>query len=182
MTDDERKLLEEHGVLVLPEELEHSVYVLVLTACLMRPDKEIRLYCRGNGGDTRASYAIIDLIHQHGNFTGLLPSEANSNHGVIFAACHRRYVYPYGQLGIHRTALSEMYHIDAPYAKNRYEEFEAGDRMNACVYGKACKDSRWGEAFWYRQIDTQGSRGLVQFDAAFLIECGMARPIVEMDQ
>jgi ATP-dependent protease ClpP protease subunit len=176
--DQQKALLNEHGVLILPEELEHEVFALVLAACLMRPDKEIRMYCRGNGGDSRASYAIIDIIQQHGNVVGLLASEANSNHGVIFAGCSRRYIYPHGQLGVHRVALNEMYHIDATYAKNRYQEFEASDRANAKVYAAACKDqTRWGEDFWYTQIDEQGSRGVVQFDACFLITCGMAQPI-----
>ncbi len=181
MDDQQKALLNEHGVLILPESLEHDVFALVLTACLMRPDKEIRMYCRGNGGDCRASYAIIDIIQQHGNVVGLLTSEANSNHGVIFAGCPRRYVYPRGQLGIHRTALSEMYHIDASYALNRHEEMESGDRSNARIYSAACKDQKkWGEKFWYKQLDQQGSRGLKQFDADFLIKCGMALPISEL--
>lgn len=181
MDDQQKSLLNDHGVLVLPEELDHAVFVLVLTACLMRPDKEIRLYCRGNGGGSRESYAIIDIIRQHGNVVGLLTSEANSNHGVIFAGCSRRYVYPLGQLGIHRTALSEMYHIDAPYAQNRYDEMESGDRSNARIYASACNDQKkYGESFWYRAIDKQGSRGLKQFDADFLIKCGMAMPISDL--
>lgn len=178
MDDQQKVLLNDHGVLILPEELDHDVFALVLTACLMRPDQEIRLYCRGNGGDSRTSYAIIDIIQQHGNVVGLLTSEANSNHGVIFAGCPRRYVYPRARLGLHRTSLSEMYHIDAPYALNRHEEMETSDHTNARVYAAACKDqTQWGESFWYQQIDQQGSRGLILFDAPFLIECGMAQPI-----
>lgn len=181
MTDDERKLLTEYGVLILPEELEHDVFALVLTACLMRPDKVIYMHCRGNGGDSRASYAIIDVIQQHGNVVGLLASEANSNHGVIFAGYPRRYVYPRAQLGLHRTAMNELNHVDAPYAKNRYHEFEASDRANAKIYAAACQDQTlWGESFWYQHLDRQGSHGVVQFDAAFMITCGMAKPISEM--
>lgn len=97
----------------------------------MRPDKEIRMYCRGNGGSCRTAFAIIDIIQQHGNVVGLLTSEANSNHGVVFAGCPRRYVYPRALLGLHRTALDELYHVDSPYARNRYDELEAGDRANA---------------------------------------------------
>lgn len=181
MDDQQKALLNEYGVLVLPETLEHDIFALVLTACLMRPDKEIRLHCRGNGGDSRASYAIIDVIQQHGNVVGLLASEANSNHGVIFAGCPRRYVYPRAQLGLHRVAHDAMYHIDAPYAKNRYHEFEASDRANAKIYAAACNDqAQWGESFWYQQLDQQGSHGVVQFDATFMITCGMALPISEL--
>ncbi|HYE75876.1 MAG TPA: ATP-dependent Clp protease proteolytic subunit [Blastocatellia bacterium] len=181
MDDQQKALLNEYGVLVLPEELEHDAFALVLMACLMRPDKEIRLHCRGNGGSCRAGMAIVDLVREHGQFIGLLTSEANSTHGVIFAGCPRRYVYPSGSLGAHRIALSEMYHIDAPYARNRYEEMETGDRYNAKILASACKDQkRWGEKFWYRQLNQQGSRGLKQFDAKFLIECGMAEPITAL--
>lgn len=181
MNEQQKALLNDHGVLVLPEELEHEAFVLVLTACLMRPDDEIRLYCRGNGGSCRTAFAIIDVIQDHGNVIGLLPGEANSNHGVIFAGCPRRYVYPLGMLGLHRTALDVMYHVDMPYAKNRYQELEVGDRANARIYAAACENQiQWGEEFWYRQIEQQGSKGLVQFDADFLIACGMARPAAEL--
>lgn len=181
MDDQQKTLLNDHGVVVLPEELDHDAFVLVLTACLMRPDQEIRLYCRGNGGSCRSAFAIIDIIQDHGNVVGLLTSEANSNHGVIFAGCPRRYVYPRGMLGLHRTALDAMYHVDMPYAKNRFQELEVGDRANAKIFAAACSDqAQWGEDFWYSQLDQQGSKGLVQFDADFLIRCGMARPIREL--
>jgi ATP-dependent protease ClpP protease subunit len=181
MNDQQKTLLNDHGVLVLPEELEHEAFVLVLTACLMRPDKEIRMYCRGNGGSCRTAFAIIDVIQDHGNVVGMLTGEANSNHGVIFAGCPRRYVYPRGMLGLHRTALDALYHVDMSYAKNRFHELEMGDHANAKIYAAACSDqTQWGEAFWYTQLEQQGSKGLVHFNADFLIKCGMARPVREL--
>lgn len=183
MTDDERKLLEDHGVLILPDMIEHETFVLVLTACLMRPDKPIKMYCRGGGGDAVAARAIVDVIQHHGHVIGILPSQANSSHGVIFAACAKRYVYPGGSLGVHRVVMSELTNVDAPYAQNWHGGFELLDRAAADTYAAACTDQKkLSAAYWYRVIDKQGSSGLARFDAEFLIKTGMARPIAEMDQ
>lgn len=181
MTDAERELLEKHGVVALPEILDHDGYLLILSACLMRPDDPITLYCRGNGGSCRTANAIVDLVREHGQVRGVLLSEANSSHAVIFAGCPERYVYPHGLLGIHRTALEDMYHVDAPYARWQAEESDANDRYNAAIFAEACRGrAYYGVDFWYGEIEKAGSRGLKQFNAKFLIDCGMAVPVSEM--
>lgn len=181
MTDNERKLLEEHGVLVLPDLIEHDVFTLALTACLILPDKPIKIYCLGSGGDAMAARGIIDVIQHHGHVIGILPGAANSAHGLIFAACSQRYVYPGGALGVHRCLLSQITDVDAKYAQNWHSEFESLDRAAAKTLSEACADQKkLSETYWYRVIDKQGSSGLTRFDAAFLIASGMAKPISEM--
>lgn len=181
MTDDERKLLDEHGVLILPDEINHGVFQLVLTATLARPDKPITLYCRGDGGDSCAALALVDVIQRHGQFIGLLPGEANSSHSVMWAACEQRYIFPGGSIGLHRCARIELQHVDAGYARRAADEFDRIDRQCARVMAGACANQEThGESFWYDVIDRTGSRGLTFFNAEFLIECGMAKPISEM--
>lgn len=181
MDDQQKALLNDHGVLILPDEIDHDVFALVLTACLMRPDQPIKMYCRGGGGDATAARGIVDVIQYHGQVVGLLPGEANSAHGTIFAGCSQRYVYPGACLGVHRVALGSIDSVDARYAKNWHVGFDILDRATAKTLAAACTDQKkYGESFWYKTIDKQGSSGLTRFDAAFLIKCGMAQPISEL--
>lgn len=181
MDDKQKALLNDYGVLVLPDEIDHQVFVLVLTACLMRPDQPIKMYCRGGGGDATAARGIVDVIQQHGKVIGLLPGEANSSHGVIFAGCAERYVYAGASLGVHRVTLETLEDVDAHYAKNTHRRFDMLDRAAAKTLAGACKDqSKHGEMFWYKAIDKQGGSGLKSFDADFMIKCGMAQSISEL--
>lgn len=180
MTDDERKLLEQSGAIILPEELEHPVYGLVLNACLLYSDKRLTIYCRGDGGSSRTANAIVDVVRQHGNVAGVLIGEANSSHGVIFAGCPQRYTYPNGLLGFHRTALEYIHGATGPYALNRAEDLERADRYNAQIYASACTpNGGYDASWWYDEID-KADRGMTLLSAFFLIECGMAKPIAEM--
>lgn len=180
MTDDERKLLEEHGVLILPEDIAHDAYVNIVEAALIRPDKPVTLYCHGAGGDSCTAGGIVDVIRRHGNVIGLLPGDADSCHGVIFAACATRYVYPGARLGVHRVVMGSLEHVTADYALKRAEGLQKHDVRNAHIFAQACTpDLRYDARFWLDAIN-DNPRALHHFDAAFLIECGMARPIAEM--
>lgn len=180
MTDNERKLLDEHGVLILPEEITHDTYALVAEALLIRKDKPMTLYCHGEGGDSCAAGAIVDLIRHHSLVTGLLVGEANSCHGIIFAACFRRYVYPGGIIGIHRVARPTLNHVSAEYAMAHYQDLESHDRRNAQIFADACESPYDGFGFWFDMI-CANPRALKSLDASYLIECGMAQPIADLD-
>src|SRR5688572_30087298 len=108
MEDKQRDLLDRHGVLILSEEIEHDTYVLLLEALLHLGDKPLTLHCHGNGGISAVSRAMVDLIRQHGNVTGLMAGECNSSHGIVWASCQQRYVYPHGALGVHMVAKSQL--------------------------------------------------------------------------
>jgi ATP-dependent protease ClpP protease subunit len=181
ITDNERKMLEDHGILILPDEITHDTFVLIAEAILIRPRQSISLYCHGSGGDSCATGAIVDLIHHHGLFTGLLAGEANSSHGVIFASCFKRYVYPGGIVGIHRVARESLNHVSAEYAMAHYQDLESHDRRNAQIYANACEAAPHDSVdFWFKMI-SENPRALRSLDASYLIECGMAKPIADRD-
>lgn len=50
MDEQAKSRLWEHGVLVLPDEIDPAAYELILDALLLRPDEPITLYCAGAGG------------------------------------------------------------------------------------------------------------------------------------
>jgi ATP-dependent protease ClpP protease subunit len=177
MEDKTLQLLDKHGVLVLPEDIEHSTYTLLLEALLHLGDKPLTLYCRGNGGSTRSAMAMVDLIRQHGNVTGLLPGEANSSHGIVFAACQHRFVYPHARLGIHKVSWDGLStRIDNDTLRLIAEDYEISDRVNARILAKASSHS---EEWWYDMIQKAGSGGLIHFHAQQIREVEMARPIEE---
>jgi ATP-dependent protease ClpP protease subunit len=137
------------------------------------------MHCHGEGGDSCAAGAIVDVITQHGQVTGLLAGDANSCHGIVFAACATRYVYPGGRVGVHRVALESLSYVTADYAFSKARNFEAHDARNARILAAACADQvNHGEGFWYRMIDAN-SRALHHVTAPDLIKYGLARPISE---
>ena len=134
--------MDEQRVVILPEEIDHSAYKMVLEAALKWPGQEIDLYCRGDGGFIRDAFAIIDVIRQHGNFTGLLTGMAFSSHADIWVACNKRYVYPLGAIGLHQVkiATSEQYK-DALYLNKKVQEGRRLDKMIASLFAGASKKS-----------------------------------------
>lgn len=180
MNDRGWAFLESHKSIILPEELEHECYIVVQTACILYPNDWINLYCRGDGGGCRIANSIVDAVQTHGKVRGILAGEANSSHGIVFAGCPERYVYPNGALGVHRTVLHQIEMVDAPYARNRFEGLEAGDRSNARILASACPvGSELNAEWWYQQIAETG-KGLRLFDSAFLISNGMAKPASDL--
>lgn len=180
MDDSTRKLLDEKGVLVLPKEVEHEMFALVVEACAYFPDKPLTFHCRGDGGDTASALAIVDVIRAHGQVTGVLAGEANSSHGVIFAACAKRYVYPFGSIGVHACAMNELHTVDAAYARTWFMELESTDKQVAQILASACTSAACNETYWFNKISTQGGQGFSRIFAPQIIACGMARPISEM--
>lgn len=177
MDETQAKLLAK-GVIVLPEEIDHAAYVLMVEALLESADRDVRLYCRGDGGGTWAAMAIIDLIRAHGQVTGLLPSMAASSHGVIWAACPRRYVYPSGRLGIHKIAWNAIdTRQDSHSLNNIAAEWQQSEQEIAAIYAAASNKT---QREWYAAMQSTGSSGLRTFTAPQLIALGMARPIDEL--
>lgn len=177
MEDKQIELLARHGVLVLPVEIEHETYVLLLEALLHLGDKPLTLYCRGDGGSTRAAHAMCDLIRQHGKVTGMLPGEANSAHGIVWAACEHRYVYPHARLGVHQCGYDSLgTRVDSQLLSQIARDYMTSDRLNANILAAASvRSPEW----WYNVIKEAGSGGVVHFRARDLREMDMARPIEE---
>lgn len=177
MEDKTLALLDKHGALILPEEIEHSTYVLLLEALLHVGGKPLVLYCRGNGGSSRSAAAMVDLIRQHGNVTGLLPGEANSSHGIVFASCQQRYIYPHARLGIHQVSWDGLStRIDNPTLKLIARDYRMSDTANAAILSDASNRS---PEWWLKMIKKAGSGGIIHFHAPELREMELARPIEE---
>lgn len=180
LSDEAKTLLDEHGVFVMPCEINHEAFKLVVYVCTHYAHKPLTFHCSGDGGDTAAALAIVSVIRQHGRVTGLLASEANSSSGVIFVACADRYVYPLGSLGVHGVALIELHRVDAAYAQTWLTELRASDKQIAEVFASACTATNHDVEFWLNEINRQGGNGYRRFDAAHLIACGLAKSVSEL--
>lgn len=177
MNDTQKKLLA-RGVIVLPDVLEHSVYELFVEALVIdRPTDEIRVYCKGKGGDSRTAFAIVDLITQHGNVTGVLVGEAMSSHVPIWASCQRRYVSPHGVIGLHRVSAYVEIPIDSRYASLMSVDFFRTDEATATLLAGI---SSCDFAYWYDKISSAGNGGCDLVAARDLIMGGMALPLADL--
>lgn len=169
---EEQTTLLEQGVIVLPYIIEHETYAMMVEALMMHP-KPLKLYCRGGGGDVASAFAIIDLIREHGNVSGMLLGEANSSHGVIWAGCQKRYVYPNGVLGVHMPSQQWQGAVDSREAWLLALEMERYENQIAELYKSICSK----EVDWKQAMAATGSSGMRFLDASWLIENGMALPI-----
>lgn len=176
--DEKReKLLTERGVLVLPSVIEHETYEMMLEALLIMAGRDVRLFCRGNGGDSDSALAIVDLIREHGKVIGLLAGGASSSHAVIWASCSERFIYPLASIGIHKVAWESIEtRVDADNAQLLAAKYDRYDRANAEILAAASNES----VFWWSEMFRQaGSGGLKVFDSVILDALHMARPIAE---
>jgi len=165
---------------VLPETIHHSTYEMVLEALLIKSGAELRLYCRGNGGDSASALAIVDLIDQHGNVVGLLPGEAASNHALIWAACHRRFIFPRGCLALHKVARHSLSsRVDSQSLRLIADDYDRVERLIADILSLASTEA---PTFWYHLLQETGSGGLCRLEAERLIDLEMARPIIELER
>ena len=181
MNDTDKYLLEHHGVVVLPESIDHEAYQHVLEAIHRAGGKPITIYCDGDGGYGRNALSIAGLIQQHGSVTGILVGEAHSCHTVIFMACQVRFVHPAAALGIHMPAYSSVNNpVDRRHAHNINLELERGERQMARIYAQASAPE-YDETYWYNRLREAGSAGVEMIDAEELINMDIARPIAEWD-
>jgi len=185
MDEARAKLLREHGVLVLPEEIDHDAYALLVEALLLVDTlphmKAITLYCAGLGGDTNAALAIADLLQHRGDVIGLLPGQADSCHADVWLACSERYVFPLGSMGIHETKYTfhNGTHVDVRFARNYAADVRSYNERSARLLAGACADDRFDTVYWLKVMEEIGSRGVRHYAAGWLIEMGIAKPIRE---
>jgi ATP-dependent protease ClpP protease subunit len=180
MNDTDLYLLDHHGVIVLPESIDHDAYRHVLEALHRAGSKPLTIYCDGDGGYGRNALSIAGLIQQHGNVTGILAFEAHSCHADVFMACQKRYVHPAAAIGIHMTAYSHIdKSVDRVHARNINAELERGECQIARIYAQACPNPEHDETYWFNRLQETGSAGVQMIDADQLIQMGIARPIAK---
>jgi ATP-dependent protease ClpP protease subunit len=177
LSDEAKQLLDERGLFVMPQEINHDVFKLVVYVCALYEDKPLAFHSQGDGGDSTATLGIIDVIRQHGRVTGLLAGEANSCSGLIFAACVERYVYPYGSIGIHACGMAQINDVHGRYAQFWADDLTRVDQIQAEILAEACDTGVHNAAFWLDVIVRRGRDGLQRVDAKALVACGIAKPI-----
>ena len=178
MDDNARKLLDEKRTIILPGDLNHDAYEMIVEAALLYPDDEIDLYCRGDGGDARDGFAIVDVIRQHGRFIGLLTGESNSSHVTVWAGCNTRYVYPLSAIGVHRIGSQKMKGtITAEVLEFMKKDYEYSENAVSEILAEISdKDVE----FWNNQQRMGNvTYKTTMFYADELIEMGMALPIAD---
>lgn len=178
MNDEQRKLLEDHKTIILPDEIDHDAYQLIIEAAILYPDNEIDLYCRGDGGDARDAFAIVDVIRRHGRFIGLLAGEANSSHVTVWAGCSTRYVYPHSAIGVHRIGSQTMSGtITADVLEFMQKDYEYSENVVSEILAEI---SDKDVAFWNNQQQLGNvTYKTTMFYANDLIQMGMALPIAD---
>jgi ATP-dependent protease ClpP protease subunit len=178
LNDNDLKLLDKYGVVVLPKDIDHDTYKMMVEVMLHRGPRPLTLYCNGNGGTVGDGNAIIALIQQHGNVTGLLPGEANSCHAMIFASCQHRFIYPNAAFGVHSVAKYNLdTRIDANYLKHELFEYQQLDKQNAALLADV---TTMDFDYWYHQI-TKVSGAVNRFSYDLMIEVGLAESIKAYD-
>jgi ATP-dependent protease ClpP protease subunit len=176
MDEQVRNLLERYNTIIIPEDLGHDTYAMMIEAMLMLNGRPLTLHCHGPGGAARDALAINSLIVHHGNVTGILAGEAHSSHAVIFASCAQRYVYPNALIGLHMVAWSSIdTRADAKYLDLLAKDYDKTDRRNAMILAEA---SNMTADYWYEQIRlTSGTT--INFDYDAILKMELARPIGE---
>lgn len=163
-------------ILWTPEDIDVDAYTSLATKIFKSLDKPLYLFCRGDGGGLRYTMAIIDAIKYHGDVTGLLLSESNSAHSLLFASCQHRYTFPSGRLGVHESGWmgdSELV-MDTTYAAFLSTDFAYYNNIMAQIYANS---SNKKATFWKKAITKAASVRLTYFSANELISMGMALPV-----
>lgn len=180
MDDGAHRLLEMTKTIILPGEIDHDAYSMIVEAALLYPDDEIDLYCGGDGGLVRDSFAIVDVIKRHGNFTGLLAGMAYSSHADIWAGCNVRYCYPMSGIGLHRVKFSSGDSFkDARYFGLKAEEGNALDGMIAGLFADA---SNADASIWMKIIADAGDSIRWIYAEQIIRQYEMALPIADRPQ
>lgn len=170
--------LRKWGIFILPDVIDHAAYE-ALAELLLTEQAPLRLYCAGDGGSIRDALAMVDLIRAHGDVLGMLAGTAASCHGVIWAGCARRIVYPNAVLGVHKVGYAELNRgFDTHTAGLLMSELDQYEHLNAQIFARASNQSvQW----WKQQIQAPGSQEYRIFTAEDLINLGMARPAAMRD-
>lgn len=176
MDDNALKLLAARHTIILPDEINHDVYMMVAEAALLYPDNEITLLCRGSGGDMRCATSIIDIIRYHGRFVGLLPGMSYSSHVDIWLACAERYCYKHSGIGIHGVSLygGDSFR-DTHYHRKKLAE---GDTLNVIIAVLLSENSNKDVQYWMDMIEATGD-AIHWLYADEIISLGIAELITE---
>ncbi len=171
-------LLERFGIILTPPKIEDEAYEQMTWALhlgrALHPDKPLELRCYGEGGDSYAMLAIVNLIRADGNVDGVLVGDAGSASSVIWASCQRRYVHPLASLNVHGARqVGGGWNSQAERAW--LESLEWVDTRIADIYAAASDKA----ASWWLEKMAAGHGACSLMPAEEIVAIGMARPITE---
>jgi ATP-dependent protease ClpP protease subunit len=166
-------LLETHRVLLLPADLDDAAYKDMAWALVagreLFPNKRLKLWCHGNGGEATVGLALADLIQADGRIDGILVGGAFSGHSFIWAACSRRFCYPHAGIGVHTCVSSSNSWEDTSYRKTDVKRMEGWDRQIARFYAHASNKT---VGWWLGKMNT-GHSACHWLGAEKLVQLGM---------
>jgi len=119
------------GQIFVPDTIEgdtaRHVCELMMIARDHAPDRAIKLYVNGYGGNTGQAFAIVDFIKSDGNVHGYLIGEAYSSHVAIWAACNKRFIGPYASVYLHQVQYQPDRHNPAFALRHHANHVEHSD-------------------------------------------------------
>lgn len=179
MNDEQRRLLEDLNTLILPEYIDHSTYALVAEACTRMQNRRIELHCRGNGGSAQDALAIVDVLQGHGNVAGILAGSAESAHGIVFAGCRTRYIYPNASLGVHQISWNNAGDLDGIQAQEIADWTARRERLGAKILADACANDPYNtQDYWLAVMQIAGRIRIREYTCGELVAMGMGSAIV----
>jgi ATP-dependent protease ClpP protease subunit len=182
-TDDQQKaqpLLEQHGIIIAPEEINHDTYIELSWALRigreLHPAQPLEFRCCGVGGESSRSFAIYDLVQQDGNIDGIALGRVSSGHSIIWSGCNRRFVYPTAMVSVHQSKNGswQQGQVQRDYELG-YEQTKWTNSRLVEIYEKV---SNQGADYWHDKVFGAGME-LFNIDANQLVELDMAKPISE---
>lgn len=137
------------------------------------PNEPLRLYCRSDGGNATETLAIANLIRLDGNIEGHLIGESCSGGSVIWAACGKRFIYPYSRIGIHPCEWRmDNVALTAAMMYSKFRDFRGIDRAMCHIYAEA---SNQPFEWWWKLLNKQGD--IKWLTAKQLVELEMGKMI-----
>lgn len=190
MSESQRSLqplLEAFGIITLPPCIDSETYPEILWALkvgrLLHEDEPLKLYIAGYGGEADLTFAISSLIKMDGNIEGHLIGGAHSSHGIIWASCQKRYVYPYSILGVHPVQEGNSLEVNTVKTFEQLRRhLQPYDNIIAQILSEACEDAQtYTTEYWLESMREQTTPPLTYtIDSDMLInKYGMGQPYSE---
>jgi len=183
LTEDQQKaqpLLEQHGIIITPNEIDHESYIELSWAIqigrVIHKEKALELRCCGDGGEVHRSLALYDLIRADGNIDGIAIGRVSSGYSVVWSGCNRRFVYPSTLVSIHQAQNGSW--VQGQFQRDYEMGYEHSQWCNARLIEIYAGISNQDTDYWHKAVLGAGME-LLNFDAGQLIKMDMARPISE---
>lgn len=149
---DKIELAKATGQIFIPSVMETDsaieVGTLMMAARYAHPDRPLKLYINGYGGNTGQALAIADLINEDDNVEGYLIGEVYSSHILIWASCSKRFIGSHASMYLHsvhytpdRAGSSRDLHLHAFHIE--YTDFHVAELLAKISCGSCANSEYW---------------------------------------